>query len=109
MVWKQKNLATENLPEEISPNENKVIKLSQFQSEIEATYVTDVSFGEDDAKTYEFQLIFAKDENKCLLTVDWMNLIELQDVQLKPDLASDKEPICLNNDETTVEISISAI
>ena len=70
-------------------------------------YITEVKSDQEDKKSYQFQLKLVFTGGEYLLSVDWMNLTELEEIQLKPDVSKSHQPIKLNKNDILIEITAS--
>jgi len=103
--WKLKEEVSQvAFPKILDPNESKLIETKKFETDVSAIYVTEVKSAEEDTKIYQFQLNLICNDGEHFLIVNWMNSVDLNGIQFKPDLSSSHQPIRINTDEVLIEL-----
>ena len=99
-LWKVKAEGKNGIfPAQIPAGESMLVTVGAKQAPCNVTYVIELQ-----NETFEFQLKLAKSEGRHEMIVDWMNLANVTDVELKPASSSSNQPVKLGNEEMIISI-----
>ena len=102
-TWKRTGPSSSSFPAEILPFESKLLNFDQFENSMSSVYQIKLDVN-GETKSFEFEVKVAKKGDHHELLVNWKDLTDLAEIQLKPDHTSSKESIQLTSAETLVEI-----